>query len=318
VQGIMASAYRLVLRAAEPLDLPGEKGTMLRGGFGVALKRVVCAYPVPAARECGSCPLRATCVFPRLFDAVLPDQAKPRDGDAPRPFVFRVPRDRRTHYEEGDTLDVEFVLIGWAREYLPYVTLALASLADGGMGPVRGHFALREVWSVDPFGRAPLRLDADVGTAPAHTIDWTTLRQRAAGLPADGVTVRFLTPTRFVTEHRPMPRPSFYALIAALRRRAEALSRYHCGVAWAPDYEALAEAARRVGVTRERLAWRERTRRSTRDGDVMPMGGVMGEMVYVGDMRLFRELLALGEVIHAGKCAAFGNGQICCEAPCKE
>ncbi len=313
MEAITAGLYRVVMRARETVSLPREKGTMLRGGFGVALKRSVCAYRDAAVRDCAMCPIRSSCVFPRLFDGVPPGATEPLDRDVPRPFVFRVPSDRRMRYEEGDTLTIEFVLIGWACDYLPYVMLALSVLADGGMGPGRGRFDVREAWSLDQLGRAPVRLDEGTG-APPHVIDYRALLQRAAALPADSMSIVFLTPTRLVSEHRPAARPLFYPLMAALRRRAEGLSRYHCGATWTPPHEALAEAASAVHLVADSAVWLERSRRSTRSDVRMPMSGFVGKARYEGDMRPFRALLALGELVHVGKFAAFGNGQMRCVA----
>ncbi len=315
MEGLTAGVYRLRLEARDGATLPADKGTMLRGGFGVALKRSVCAYRDPAVRLCTICPLRAACVYPRLFEGDRPtghNDAGEREHEIPRPFIFRIPPDHRARYQPGQTLEIEFVLIGWARAYLPYVTLALSDLAEGGMGRERARFAVREVLSIDPFGRPPLRLDVGRDDVPPYVVDWLALRQRAALLPSDGLTLSFITPTRIVVDHRPLPRPALPVLVSALRRRAELLLLHHCGTPWRMDMAALDEAIAHVRASDTRLHWVERSRRSTRTERTMPMGGVVGHMRLEGAIMPLRPLLAFGEVLHVGKLAAFGYGQVAC------
>ena len=56
---------RFLVVAQDPLRLPFFAGSMLRGAYGHALRRLVCLTRAPA---CENCSLRATCPFPRLFE----------------------------------------------------------------------------------------------------------------------------------------------------------------------------------------------------------------------------------------------------------
>ena len=48
------SAFRLTIRAEEPLHLPSYKGSALRGAFGHTLRRVIC---VAKKEDCRGCSL---------------------------------------------------------------------------------------------------------------------------------------------------------------------------------------------------------------------------------------------------------------------
>ncbi len=321
LDGFVAGIYRFDLAAVEEAhDLPREKGIMLRGGFGVALKRSVCAFPDAVARDCAACPLQASCVYPRLFRARPRDVSTALDRDPPRPFVIRIPADRRRHYRPGDLLSVEIVLIGWARAYLPYVSMALADLAEGGLGPLahRARFALRAVWSLDPGGWPPLRLDAGPQTTSPYSVTGADLCRRAALLPADEVAVTFLTPTRLITADQVSPLPPFHVLAGALRRRALALAHYHCAADWPSEPTSFTAVARHVRHANEQTTWQLRSRRHARrspEDAKMSMDGLVGTVRYQGDLMPFRPLLALGELVHVGKHTAFGHGRFRCTPP---
>jgi hypothetical protein len=53
--------------------------------------------------------------------------------------------------------------------------------------------------------------------------------------------------------------------------------------------------------------WLDRSRR-TRQGFAQDLSGFVGEVTYRRDLTPFLPLLLLGECLHVGKNAAFGNG----------
>ena len=53
--------------------------------------------------------------------------------------------------------------------------------------------------------------------------------------------------------------------------------------------------------------WQEKSRK-TRAGERQNLGGFVGSITYEGDFEEFLPLLRLGEYLHIGKNAAFGNG----------
>jgi CRISPR/Cas system endoribonuclease Cas6 (RAMP superfamily) len=73
------------------------------------------------------------------------------------------------------------------------------------------------------------------------------------------------------------------------------------------DFKALGEQAEAVQTVRVDSQWIDRSRR-TRKGFSQDLSGFVGEVTYRGDIEPFLPLLLLGEYIHVGKNAAFGNG----------
>jgi hypothetical protein len=61
------------LNENEPLVLPAYKGSTLRGGFGHAFKRVICAVK---NKECPDCLLKEKCIYSYVFETPPPSDTK--------------------------------------------------------------------------------------------------------------------------------------------------------------------------------------------------------------------------------------------------
>ncbi|MBF0142739.1 MAG: CRISPR system precrRNA processing endoribonuclease RAMP protein Cas6 [Magnetococcales bacterium] len=66
---------------------------------------------------------------------------------------------------------------------------------------------------------------------------------------------------------------------------------------------------------RGNLAWRDWTRRSGRQRQLMALGGVVGRWTLSGPLEAFWPFLYLGEWLHVGKNATFGLGGYRLEGP---
>lgn len=82
------------LKALENLILPYYKGSTLRGGFGYAFKRVVCAIK---EKECHDCILKEKCIYSYIFETPPPSETKvmKKYKTAPHPFIIEPPLERR-------------------------------------------------------------------------------------------------------------------------------------------------------------------------------------------------------------------------------
>jgi CRISPR/Cas system endoribonuclease Cas6 (RAMP superfamily) len=136
------------------------------------------------------------------------------------------------------------------------------------------------------------------------------VEQAASRLPQDEITVDFLTPTRLRLRGQELDKPDFHALVASLARRIEALHLYHDFPALGEDVADLIAAADGV----ELVGWSgdvaSQQRYSSRQRQSMRMEGFVGRVTYAGDLTPFLVLLKLGELIHVGKGAVFGLGQM--------
>ena len=132
------------MRALEPLILPSYKGSTLRGGFGNAFRRVVCAL---RKNSCQDCLLKNKCIYSYVFETPPPPDTRimRKYTSAPHPFVIEPPPEKRMGYKPGDEIRFGLTLIGRAIDYLPYFIYTFDELGRMGIGKGRGNYELMSV-----------------------------------------------------------------------------------------------------------------------------------------------------------------------------
>ena len=289
--GFSLGQYQLTLQARQPLDLPEFKGSALRGGFGHTLKALACQNPGGCLERCS---LQNDCAYGYIFETSPPPQSSVLRNmrEIPRPFVIRPPLDPRSEIPTGDYLDFDLILIGQARRYQQLFVDTFQKLGHTrGLGQSRGKYTLLR-----------MKLKAEIQAR--------ALAAYAGLLPADRLTLNFLTPTR-LKQGGDWVRtgPPFQVLVRTLLRRGSALSYFHCGEPFEADFRGLVDRAAEVQVVRNDSLWQDWSRFSGRQKQRIEMGGLVGQVTYAGDLGDYLPLLALGELVHVGKGTVFGNGQ---------
>ncbi|KPA13721.1 CRISPR-associated protein Cas6 [Candidatus Magnetomorum sp. HK-1] len=120
--------------------LPIYKGSTFRGGFGHALKNIICT-----SNEllCNQCMLAKQCVYVRLFEPQhlkinLPEVKQM--STLPSPFVIEPPYTQKTHFSTNDAFDFNLLLFGDNNQYLPYFIYAFDQMGKTGVGKhIDGH-----------------------------------------------------------------------------------------------------------------------------------------------------------------------------------
>lgn len=289
-------------------DLPTYKGSLLRGGFGNALRRLCCVQPI---RKCQArCELGSPCLYGLMFESPAPADPEGRyagQDRVPHPYWITPPLDLRRKMSAGEGIAFDLSLVGRAVDLSPYVIAAYVTLGqNGGLGRGRAAFRVAEVRD---------------GLTEAVVFDGTqivgrpTVFRAGAGMAgwegAETLCLDFLTPVTFRSKGQRVSagRIDFPLLVRWLLRRASDLARCHCGAELDLEYEKLIEEASRVDTVCRRLkpyAW-ERNARS--NGQRMSLEGHVGQIVFRGDIQPFLSLLALGERLHVGSYTAFGHGK---------
>lgn len=305
--------YRFDIQAIEDLRLPAYKGSTLRGGFGVALKKMVCIQE--NWRQCTPCRVGNACPYGYIFDTTPPEDSEALSNlqDVPVPFVIEPPLEETTSYQPGDHLTFDVVLVGRAINFLPYFILGFQELGRMGLGRSRGKYALQRVTGLHPWDNSQTLIfdgvDVRVGDQ-MPSVTSADVAERVTALPADRLTLRFITPMRIKYQGRYVEdAPEFHVIVRNLLRRISSLSYFHCGELWETDFRGIIAAAEDVETAHAEVEWVDWYRYSGRQGRRINLGGFAGQVTYRGALAPFRSLLALGELVHVGKATVFGHGK---------
>ncbi len=310
---------RFELMLTESGELPGHVGATLRGGIALFLKRSVCMHT--ELKYCRDCALRARCVYPTLFEPAPPpeSEALSTHQDVPLPLVLRLPAHRSCVCQPGDALAFGLVLVGRSVQYLPYVVAAVEQLGQSGLGSARVRYRLEKAAALKP-GQDDAQPIYEAGLMYRSSPGFSTQVFRNGQAPADAIsalTLHFRTPTRLKHADRFVEGPpAFHVVVRALLRRVSSLSYFYGGQRWEIDYRGWISRAEAVQIAQADVRWVDWERYSTRQERAMNLGGIVGQVTYAGDrgqgaggLGAFLPLLRLGELVHVGKAAVFGNGR---------
>ncbi|MBK1735777.1 hypothetical protein CKO15_10900 [Halorhodospira abdelmalekii] len=164
------------------------------------------------------------------------------------------------------------------------------------------------------LGGVPLRLlravshpvDGQPQPAPATPLPAFTLRPPAP--PSGPIQVVLETPLRLQRNGRLLKAQQFTAdtFLTALLRRIESLDADLPAI----DHIALARHSRSAVTLRDPiLRWQDADRYSSRQGQRVPLGGLVGHFRLEGDLAPIWPLLWVGQWVHTGKSAVMGLGR---------
>ncbi|MEJ5347613.1 MAG: CRISPR system precrRNA processing endoribonuclease RAMP protein Cas6 [Desulfosoma sp.] len=315
-QSLRFLRLRMEIRARKRLELPSYKGSTLRGALGMALKHSCCAA---RRRPCETCSLRFSCLYVYLFETPIGGEnpADLRYRNAPHPFVLQLAKDGPVTLEPGEPWSFDMTIIGRAMQWTPYLVLATQRMGEIGVGKGRGTYDLERVVSLDEAGEPWEELYQDgLLRLPERSLSLITdpievQPSRRESQRVDCWTLEFVTPIRLVSQGEPVRLPHFPLFMATLLRRLENLCRFHGENGCEPKvpYRELMDRAQSVRMVANRTRWFDWERYSHRQGRKMHLGGLVGDVVYEGDITPFRPYLLAGRWVNVGKGTSFGLGR---------
>lgn len=299
--------YRLHWRATTPIHLPAYAGSMLRGAFGHALRRVSC---MTRQKDCAGCPLLNTCPYPAIFAPPPVDHSLQRFTQPPAPYLIEPPPWGERSLAPDDSFSFNLVLSGRALQELPLITLALRQALQRGIGPGDGQAELIAL------NQQNGQFDSADEEIPIHTPAQGSFALHSHSLPTpashtcDQITLNFSTPLRLQENGSALPpsRLTPRALLMALIRRSSLMAEFHGQQAPDWDYNQLSQQAVTVNDEKD-LKWQDWTRRSSRQQQTMKLGGVIGRWTLSGNLTPFLPALHIGQWLHVGKETVFGLGR---------
>lgn len=302
------ASFKFYLIFLEEACLPAYLGSTLRGSFGVAFKRVICTLKDTA---CEQCLLKNRCIYSYIFETPIenPSEITEKYYYAPHAFVLNPPWQNRRLYRQGEGLVFQLTLIGKAIDYLPYFIFTFISLGQQGIGKDRSRFYLERATNLNQH-----REETEIYNShdqclrnPSPPLTGEELCQPA--MEANGLTLQFLSPARLVYRGRLVEDLELHIIFRNLLRRISSLSYFHCGVKLDLDFKGLVARSEAIKTTHKQLRWYDWERYSRRQNTRMKLGGVLGKIVFEGELTEFMPFLSLGQWLNVGKGTSFGLGR---------
>ena len=313
-------------RTERACELPGYLGSTLRGALGQELRAVSCVEP---DSPCAVCRHPDRCAAGALFDdppavsAVSPPRPAEAEGphgdtggraggfDRPRAYVLVPPPWRRGTYASGETIRLGVTLAGRARVWYPWVVAAMAGIGRRGFGVGRHPWTLVRIGAVGHDGGL---IEIDHGTAGVATVvpELEATRIVADGPPpAPRAVVVLVTAADLRQKGRRLDRldgPTFFRrLIRRIGTMVETYGNPPADVRGF-DYHALGSMADQVVVEDQHVFLQTWERYSNRREGKHPLTGLVGRALLTGIPEPLWPYLVLGQWVHLGKGASFGQG----------
>ena len=292
---------RFHFEAVDPmLFSSGTTANTVRGALGSLLHGIACTP------RCGPVQHDAECAYARIFEP----RGKGPSGftERPRPFVLRTHHLNSCSVDRGESFFFDLHLFDLTDGVLSYFIQALSRLAGEGIGAGRRRAKLHSVEQVSLAGDG--RGSVWHGGKLAPMPEPSAVNLTGEGVPATAARVRFVTPTELKFQSTPAARPEFAVLFARIRDRVSALSTFYGRAPLDIDFRAMGERAARVEMTRCELRDEHATRRSSRTGQVHPLGGFTGEAEYRGDLAEFLPYLRAARWTGVGRQTVWGKGEL--------
>ncbi|MCX7786413.1 MAG: CRISPR system precrRNA processing endoribonuclease RAMP protein Cas6 [Spirochaetes bacterium] len=299
----------------KPIVFPTLPSFLFRSILGNQLKRLTCIF---RGRPCRDCGLQYTCAYSWIFETPLetkPEILEGRDRGS-HPFLIAtetIPR------QETQTLTLTLTVIGKAIEYYPYLFYALKKAGEIGVLKDRVPF---EIQDVRCEGKSILTGPDSIH--PTWGVQQWSLHSNQTNpsledtIPKEvSIRVRLETPLRLRINGKYTSTFTAEQFFASLYRRAVILCSLY-GDTSLPTQSLNAKDPIQtppilcdgVRIVSSDLRWSDLIYFSSRQRKVLKMGGVVGEFVLKGHIRLIEQsLLRFGELFHVGKNTAFGLGR---------
>ncbi len=276
---------RVSLVSLKYAELPPYLGSTLRGVTGQALREIN-----------------------REAYRFLYENGKKGGGeqDVVKPYVIVPPRacGGKTVMEQGEILDFDFLLFGSGIQYAPALTTAFERIREYGLGAQRAPFGLLQI-AHGQDGRMIWR------EGQAYLAGLCPVELPCRMLPkAAGAVVRLVSPLRIRRKGQLVTCIPFSTLIRNITTRTAAIAERYGGWTDQEETARLQRLAEQIRMTKEELRLKRLERYSNRLGEKMDFSGLLGELVYEGDLTPFVPWLYAAQVLHMGRNTTFGMGRI--------
>ncbi len=256
------------------LKPPYFTGSMLRGTFGYALKRVTCINP---SYSCDGCFAKDNCLYYNFFEK----------QNSFHPYRFDVKLN-------SETFDFSLYIFSSATKNLPFILSALHKMiTENGLGKEKIRFKNLEIL----VNKQPIYSNGEFKKLE------NTPKEFQLDSYCRNVKIKLLTPLRIKKKNKLLREDlELEDILRSIYQREQELisgKRVH-SLNYTP----------KVGTTLKLLQYKQLRRKSNRQKQILRIDGLIGEMVATNIDKESYRLLKLGELIGVGKQTVMGLGKI--------
>lgn len=231
-------------------------------------------------------------------------------ADWPRPFVFRAMHLDECTFPPGSCFYFDLNLFDTDELAIAYLVLTFSQLARKGLGPGRKKVELTSVTQLNEQGTPCAVIYEDGSMTVRRNTPPLELNLSPLEEPVTRLRVRFVTPTELKSGQQIAATPEFGILAARARDRISTLREFYGGGPLGIDFRGFGQRAAAVRMTQCRIRSIDVSRRSSRTGQVHPIGGFVGEAEYEGGLAEFMPYLKVAKWTGIGRQTVWGKGEI--------
>jgi len=315
-KNIIWAEYDFFLKSKGVGVLPEYKGALLRGAFGSELRKMSCV--MPKNKSCLNCTVNDTCIYAKTFESVNEppkmDKFLSNTNHLPHPFIIRDETNMRRSYVYDNDFNFHFILI--SKDYidrLPHYIYAFKNAFEKGVG-IKNKIKM----FIDS-------VNVNVGTEIIKIYDGHTeeisktykekyyfsdnIINEYKSVYSNRLVIEFLSPVRIKSDVKENI-IDFKTLIISILRRISAIAANYFNKDVKIDAKEYLKETEEVKIEAQALTWYDWQRKSARQGKIIKMGGLKGQIKFTGSaITKYLPLIKLGEHFHIGKWTAFGMGQ---------
>lgn len=331
---------KLTAQATAPILFAKYPGATLRGAFGQSLRALSCVTKAPT---CDACPLVATCPYTQIF---APNEISTAQGAAKLPSYIvtpiaqlpmgeQNPQTLRRYHNADEEFSFHFTIWGAARQHLALIIMAWQRALARKIGLKIPNQTPSEANSegsdedtqteFNPAGQAILLNIEAVSSNGALLPIWSveaaqinnenlTLAQYAPQPAPDwlakGCQISLLTPLRLPIERSiaGAQRLTAQAVLQGIERRLRNLEATEFLQKHLTEKQPSASLNDELPILTKHLSWADSKRYSSTQQQLTPLGGLIGNLDFKGDMRPYWPALYAGQWLNFGKETVFGLG----------
>lgn len=330
-QQLPIARYRFTAQLQEELWLPEYAGSLFRGQFGAALRRLSC---MTRLSDCHKCPLKQTCAYTQIFQPIPPEKHELQAFSAiPAGYIIVPPMPKGGYQQEyisrqfkpaGACIEFEMVLIGHVRKQLPLIIYAWQRALQRGLTRTRKKAKLLTVQCLNSMHNHQTGQTQDFDElwpefVWTHDTDQVQEHEDNIKLPdlqsqnISQLKLSINTPLRLQSRGRVIGPQDLNQriLLSALARRVGLLLEFHTDDPdWGASAPTVIEFAEQLQAHNQ-LRWFDWRRYSSRQRQEMTLGGVVGSIRLQAEPEAIAAVWPwfwLGQWLHIGKNASFGMG----------